>query len=661
MSAAPLPQSPYKGLAPYDEADAQLFFGRERESRVIAANLLAARLTVVYAASGAGKSSVLRAGVLPYLRAEIRANIADTGRPELAIIQWSRWSAPDPLAELIAEIRAASKIESAPDASLADVVLAAGDASGGDVLIILDQFEEYFRYHGDNPDDPFAAQFPLLVTRSGLPARVVVAIREDELAALDRFKGRIPNLFGNYYRLKHLDRAAARLAIEGPLRVARGNGPNAIEPALVEALLDELAIKPQFRAARLETSDERGIEAPYLQLVLDRLWREELRFESPIMRLHTLERLGGARRVVRDHLRSMLATLPARDQAVAAQAFRLLVTPSGAKYAWNVADLAQAADVPRGRLQPVIDRLLDPSLRVLRPVAAGDGAPQVEIFHDVLAQEVQQWRAEWVQARERRRIWLMAGTALAVCLLIIAALAAPAIYGQYLRQQTLGLNPMIALGGGTAQLGAPNADTLTGEQLARQVAIAPFAMQQHEVTNAELSLCIQAGACTLWRPDEQQQIEAGAPDLPAVQVDAFQAAEFCRWLGGTLPTADQWERAARGLDGAAWPWREPVVTREYANIADPFAPDAQLAPVGRFAAGHSPEGLWDLIGNAMEWTRSQFPCSSEDCSWNPAKSTLDGLVLRGGSWRTQLARVTDPQISSPSFAEPEWGFRCVRE
>ena len=59
---------PYKGLQPYTEGDRAFFFGRERDAQVIISNLYAAPLTVFYGASGVGKSSVLRAGVLPRLR-----------------------------------------------------------------------------------------------------------------------------------------------------------------------------------------------------------------------------------------------------------------------------------------------------------------------------------------------------------------------------------------------------------------------------------------------------------------------------------------------------------------------------------------------------------------------------------------------------------------
>ena len=63
----------------------------------------------------------------------------------------------------------------------------------------------------------FAVEFPRAVNRAGLRADFLVSIREDSVAKLDRFKGRIPNLFGNYLRLDHLDRKAARAAITKPL------------------------------------------------------------------------------------------------------------------------------------------------------------------------------------------------------------------------------------------------------------------------------------------------------------------------------------------------------------------------------------------------------------------------------------------------------------
>ena len=97
--------SPYKGLAPFEDSDldALLFFGRERESEVIAANLMASRLTVLFGPTGVGKSSVLRAGVAHRLRRETGVGVVVhsswTGDPVESIAEavgaqgTSRWFA----------------------------------------------------------------------------------------------------------------------------------------------------------------------------------------------------------------------------------------------------------------------------------------------------------------------------------------------------------------------------------------------------------------------------------------------------------------------------------------------------------------------------------------------------------------------------------------
>src|SRR5438045_5361196 len=99
MSAVAAPPSPYKGLAPFEDSalDALLFFGREREIEVIVANLMAARLTVLFGPSGVGKTSLLRAGVAHRLRSAHGALVAIV----------SAW-AGDPLAEIFDAIEAAA-------------------------------------------------------------------------------------------------------------------------------------------------------------------------------------------------------------------------------------------------------------------------------------------------------------------------------------------------------------------------------------------------------------------------------------------------------------------------------------------------------------------------------------------------------------------------
>ena len=84
--------SPYVGLAPFAEEDASRFFGRDAQCAVIIGNLRAARLTLLYAESGVGKSSLLRAGVAARLRAVAQSDLEVRGSPRLVPVVFSSWN-----------------------------------------------------------------------------------------------------------------------------------------------------------------------------------------------------------------------------------------------------------------------------------------------------------------------------------------------------------------------------------------------------------------------------------------------------------------------------------------------------------------------------------------------------------------------------------------
>ena len=222
---------PYKGLASFTEDDAALFFGRDREREVIIANLKARRLTLLYGESGVGKTSLLRAGVIPALLALAHDSIEDIGTPEFAPVAFSAWQ-DDPLSGLIDAIaRSAGTFTAEPldlssSRTLSGAIDTAAEATRAYLLIILDQFEEYFLYHGRETGlESFAEEFPRAVARPGLQAGFLVSIREDALAKLDRFKATIPRLFETFLRVPHLDSDAARAAIAGPIDVYNAHVP----------------------------------------------------------------------------------------------------------------------------------------------------------------------------------------------------------------------------------------------------------------------------------------------------------------------------------------------------------------------------------------------------------------------------------------------------
>jgi hypothetical protein len=412
--------APYQGLQPFAEEDAAWFFGRDTERTILVANLMAARLTLVYGGSGVGKSSILRAGVVHHLRQQEQA----AGQtPRLLVVYVDEWSG-DPVArllELVAEEVARALGVEAPSPEGSPPGLAASLAAWTarwnlDLLVILDQFEEYFLYHpeGDGPGS-FAAEFPGAVNRADLPVSFLVAVREDALAKLDRFKGSVPNLFENYVRIRHLHAGRAEAAVLGPLArlsdQSPGMTPLTADPELVRRVLEGvrvggvvLASVGRGVAAEAARQDEQDppIEAAYLQMVLARLWAEEAAAGSRRLRLATLEALGGPQRIVRTHLDEALDRLPAEQREVAARVLHHLVTSTGTKIAHSATDLADYTGLPEDRVRAVLDRLSAPDARILRTVApppGQDGEPRHEIFHDVLAPAVLGWRAQWVATR----------------------------------------------------------------------------------------------------------------------------------------------------------------------------------------------------------------------------------------------------------------------
>src|SRR5207247_543638 len=214
------------------------------------------------------------------------------------------------------------------------------------------------------------------------------------------FKGRIPDLFANPLRLDRLDRRGAAAAIAGPVEryneLVAEDARASIEPELVDAVLDEVTLGrvalgvAGLGEPRLQPG-EIGIEAPFLQLVMERLWQAERAEGSRLLRLATFHRLGGAASIVRSHLERALDALTGEQRDVAASIFNYLVTPSGTKIAHRAADLAAYAAVRESDLLPVLDTLGHE--RILRAIdGTAAGAARYEIYHDVLVDAVLGWR-----------------------------------------------------------------------------------------------------------------------------------------------------------------------------------------------------------------------------------------------------------------------------
>ena len=425
------PASPYVGLVPFQEEDAQFFFGRSHESAIVAANLRSRRLTLLYGPSGVGKSSLVQAGLLVVLRREARQA---TARSRFAVCVFNSWLG-DPARGLeqaahTALLELAGDEPLPPPGATLTESLRAWTEKAGTLFVVLDQFEEYFQYHPDEGGERltgFAAELVRIVNDQSLRVRVLLSIREDAWSKLDRFKGHIPSLFSNYLHVEHLDLDAAREAVEGPIdawneSLPAGAEEYSIEPELVETVLEQVARSDlNFTAGRdtRAVPDETAgvpsntVRAPFLQLVLERLWLDTAEHGAHTLTLARLRALNGVRGIVENHLDSALGRLTRSEQDVASDCFGRLVSSTKTKYAVPAADLAESSKPRRSteEVTAVLDKLCSgEGGRILRTVAPAQdgGSASYELFHDVLAEPILAWRrgheAERNQRAIRRRV-----------------------------------------------------------------------------------------------------------------------------------------------------------------------------------------------------------------------------------------------------------------
>ena len=164
---------------------------------------------------------------------------------------------------------------------------------------------------------------------------------------------------------------------------------------------------------------------------------------------------------------------------------------------------------------------------------------------------------------------------------------------------------------------------------------------------------------TRWRYVENRQ--ESYDNHPVTHVTWFGANAFAKFYGMRLPTAAEWEKAARANSGNDYPWGD-TLSPNYANYSDSGdVYDNDTTPVGHFNGygttndSHSPYGIYDMSGNVWEWTSSWWRDTS-------------GKIIKGGSWNSKLyeTEVNDMFVwydlgigNSPTNVSREIGFRCV--
>jgi formylglycine-generating enzyme required for sulfatase activity len=190
----------------------------------------------------------------------------------------------------------------------------------------------------------------------------------------------------------------------------------------------------------------------------------------------------------------------------------------------------------------------------------------------------------------------------------------------------------------------------TGED-ERKMTLGSFYIDIYEVTNKKYKDFVTATKRREPRGWFIYGYKKDEADHPMTLVNYKDAQDYCEWAGGRLPTEQEWERAARGIDGRRYPWGDDW-DKELANTS--LSAIVGTTPVGSYPKGKSPVGAFDMAGNLWEWTSSDFTESSQVV----AKTK----VVRGGSWGL-THRFASTYFSvgyNPTTVINNIGFRCAR-
>ena len=232
---------------------------------------------------------------------------------------------------------------------------------------------------------------------------------------------------------------------------------------------------------------------------------------------------------------------------------------------------------------------------------------------------------------------------------------------------------MVYVPGGKFSMGSDERDTDADDNQFPQhdVALDGFWIDRTEVTNSQYALCVDEGVCKESRYAHDPTFNGD--DYPIVGVPWQDAADYCVWAGGRLPTEAEWEYAARGEQGARYPWGDTFdgARLNYCDVncdEGPWADEAmddgyaQSAPVGTYPGGASWCGPLDLAGNVWEWVADWYGDYSAAAQTNPTgPETGNARVLRGGCWANDALGVRGAyRISiAATVRHSNVGFRCV--
>jgi Tfp pilus assembly protein PilF/energy-coupling factor transporter ATP-binding protein EcfA2 len=421
--------NPFPGLRPFESDEDHLFFGRERQTTEVLRRLRATRFLAVVGASGSGKSSLVRSGLIPSLQSGFMVQAGSSWR--VAVFR----PGEDPIGHMAAALDGEDVLGPRGDlgdtrAVLLDATLRRGAGglveavrqawlpSGENLLLIVDQFEELFRFSHNrrirNSHEESLAFVKLLLQASQqtlVPIYIVLTMRSDFIGDCMLYPGLPEAVNDGQYLVPRLSRDELRSAITGPVAVGGGE----ITQRLVTRLLNEVG----------DDLDQ----LPVLQHALMRTWDHWERAGGPgqSIDVEDYEAVGTMKEALSRHAEEAYGDLDSdQHRHVAEVMFRALTDTytdgRGARRPTNAEEIAEIAGIPIDDVVAVADVFRHPGRCFLTPAQAVTLGPRsvLDISHESLMRvwtrliewaERERAAAEFYVRLSRTAAWHEQGTA----------------------------------------------------------------------------------------------------------------------------------------------------------------------------------------------------------------------------------------------------------
>ncbi|MCP3971348.1 MAG: AAA family ATPase, partial [Rhodobacteraceae bacterium] len=353
-------RNPFKFLDSYGPDDLDIFFGREADTEEALRHFYRRKHLVLYGESGSGKTSLVQCG--------LRGKIAG----EDAVFITLR-SHRDPWRQLRHAVK--TRLPGAGGGhDIPELLRRLADHESCTIVLVFDQFEELFIYHGMKVKQDFARELQKLIDIR-LDIKILFIIRQEYLAHLTELEQEVPALFENRLWLRRMSDDDATRAVETACQVC-GVG---IEPGLAGNIVQRL------------TSEGSGVELPYLQVVMDRLYHKAVDAddEAPLISAAAYEAEGRIEDILARFLEEEVDALKSPEHG--RQILKALVTSEGTKKVVTRDELARDAlnygdELDANEMGLVLRQLVES--RILREDPQRE---TLELRHDTLAATVFAW------------------------------------------------------------------------------------------------------------------------------------------------------------------------------------------------------------------------------------------------------------------------------